>query len=241
MEGSSVMHRRVSAFIGYSIEAPDGKVGSVSDVLFEDDTWKLRWFVIDTGPWLAGRKILIHPESVGRPDIRQRAFPVTLMKSEVEAGRTISSDPPVALQMDPMQDDSYFLGPILGADYDGSYGSTLSGRPISDSNARQWQGSAPIGDPHLRSLSEVTGYHIHALDGDIGHLEDFLVDDESWKIESAVVNTKNWGFGTHVLVSHEDIKGVYWSEREIFLQLTRYKIKSSPSWKEPDFSDLPAH
>ena len=100
-------------------------------------------------------------------------------------------------------------------------------------------GSAIVGDKHLRSLSEVTGYHIHALDGDIGHLEDFLVDDESWNLEYAVVDTRNWGFGKHVLLSPSEIKEISWGERYVRIDMTCYKIKASPSWQEPDWSDRP--
>jgi hypothetical protein len=38
------------------------------------------------------------------------------------------------------------------------------------------------GDPHLRSSTNVIGYYIQATDGEIGHVEDFLVEDSSWAI-----------------------------------------------------------
>jgi len=233
------MQRRASAFNGYTIEAPDGNVGYISDILFEDDDWKLRWFVINTGSWLLGRKILIHPGSLGRPDIRLRAFPVTLTKVEVEASPEIGSDEPVSRQMDHDLTNYYGYSPTWGGGFDSGDGFALTAGMMSNGNGWQNYEAPKTGDPHLRSLGEVTGYHIHALDGDIGHLEDFLVDDESWKIDYAVVDTKNWGFGKHVLVSPAEIKAVNWAERYIRLDLTRYKIKSSPSWKEPDWSDRP--
>jgi hypothetical protein len=115
------MQRRVSAFNGYTIEATDGNVGFVSDILFEDNNWKLRWFVVDTGPWLLGRKILIHPAALGRPDIRLRAFPVTLTKVQVDASPDISSDQPVSGQMDQnlntyYSDSSMYGGGFYSAD-----------------------------------------------------------------------------------------------------------------------------
>jgi hypothetical protein len=231
------MQRRASAFIGYTVESPDGRVGSVGDILFEDNNWKLRWFVVNAGSWLFGRQILIRPAALGRPDVRQRAFPVALTMAQVEAGPTIVNDPPVALQMDPSRGDTYFFGQSLVAGYDGAAGLDQPARGMSGGDDGRSRETYSTGDPHLRSVAEVTGYHIHALDGDIGHLEDFLVDDDSWKIEMAVVNTSNWGFGGHVLVAAADIRQVLWPEREIYLHLTRYKIKSSPSWQEPDLSD----
>jgi len=222
------MQRRASAFSGYAIEATDGHVGVVDDILFEDDTWNLRWFVINTGSWLAGRKILIHPSSLERPDIRERAFPMMLTMAKVEASPDISSDEPVSGQMDRDLNTSYGQNPSWGDSFYGtatwSGGSQTASRP---------------GNPHLRSLFEVMGYHIHALDGDIGHFADFLVDDETWKIEYAVVDTKNWGFGKHVLVAPADIKDINWADRYFRIDLTRYRIKSGSSWKEPDFSDQP--
>jgi hypothetical protein len=122
--------------------------------------------------------------------------------------------------------DYYGYSPTSGGDFYGDDGLGLGAG---------WQshGASEAGDPHLHSLAEVTGYHIHALDGDIGHLEDFLVDDETWKIEYAVIDTKNWGFGHHVLVSPAEIKAIDWRERYLRINLTCYRIKCSPFWQKP--------
>ena len=57
-----------SSLKGLAIEADDGRIGTVSDFLFDDRTWKCRWMVVDTGTWLTGRKVLVHPSAIGRPD-----------------------------------------------------------------------------------------------------------------------------------------------------------------------------
>jgi hypothetical protein len=230
------MQRRVSAYNGYTVEAPDGNVGYISDILFQDNDWKLRWFVINTGSWLMGRRILIHPAALGRPDIRERAFSTPLPRAQVEASPEIGSDPPVSMQMYLIPNDYYaydqsWIGGVYGDD-----GIGLSGGPRSNTGYRQSVANPP-GDLHLRSLTEVVGYHVHALDGDIGHIEDFLVDDETWMFDYVLVDTKNWGFGNHVLVSLTEVKEFNWSERYVRVELTRYKIKSSPSWSEPDWSE----
>ena len=87
-------------------------------------------------------------------------------------------------------------------------------------------------DPHLRSTHAVTGYHIHAKDGDIGHVEDFVIDDETWAIRYLVIDTKNWWPGKSVLVSPSWIQRVSWDESKVFVNLTRESIKRSPEYSE---------
>lgn len=231
------MQRRLSAFKDYTIEAPDGNVGHISDILFEDDNWNLRWFVVNTGSWLFGRRLLLHPTTLGKPDIRQGAFPVMRTRAEIEASPDLSSDLPVSGQMKQNLDVNYAYGSIWDDGFYNSYNFGLSNGGMSTTSSSRQDGMMQAGDPRLRSINQVFGYSIHALDGDIGHLDDFLVDDETWKIEYAVVDTKNWGSGKHVLVPATEIKSFDWGERDVRIDRTRYSIKSAPSWQEPDWSD----
>jgi hypothetical protein len=233
------MLRRTSAFTGYTIEASDGKVGFVSDILFEDQDWKLRWFVINTGPWLLGRKILIHPSALERPDVRQRAFPVSLTKAQVEASPDLASDQPVSRQVDQDFSDYYGFTSGWGNGSDSVQALGLLGAGLSSLRAKPLFTEPNDDDRQLLSIAAITGFQIHALDGDIGHLDDFLVEDDSWTIEFAVVATKNWGFGRHVLIAPEDIQPTNFDARYVPINLTRYKIKCSPSWREPDWMDHP--
>ena len=50
---------------GYAIAAKDGSLGSVSDFLFDDESWLIRWLIVDTGKWLSGRKALLPPFVLG--------------------------------------------------------------------------------------------------------------------------------------------------------------------------------
>jgi hypothetical protein len=86
------------------------------------------------------------------------------------------------------------------------------------------------GDPHLRSTDEVMGYDIQARDGEIGHLDDFLVDDAGWRIESAVIATRDWLPGKKVVISPQAIEEVNWAERYVRVNLTRDDIKSGPEY-----------
>jgi hypothetical protein len=91
-------------------------------------------------------------------------------------------------------------------------------------------------DPNLRSTSDVTGHHIQALDGEIGHVEDFIIDDETWSIRYLVVDTKNWWAGKHILVSPQWIQRVSWEELKVFVNLSCETIKRSPEYAPESLS-----
>lgn len=237
------MQRLGTAFNGFTIEASDGKVGNVRDFLFDDHTWMLRWLVVDTGTWLSGRKILIHPSSLHRPDMEGRAFEAALTREQVEKSPDIQRNEPVSQQMERNLYGYYGYNPSWGG---GFYAGDAGAYPVR--TALHVSDPAPQGpagtpaeptnaDPHLRSVAEVKGYDIRAIDGEVGHLEDFLIDDEDWSIRYLVIDTRNWWFGKHVVVSPGAIKEINWAERFIRLDLTCYKIKGSPPWDQTGLID----
>ncbi len=85
-------------------------------------------------------------------------------------------------------------------------------------------------DPHLRSIEAVTGYHIHASDGEIGHVEDFLVEDADWSIHYLVVDTKNWWPGKKVLISPRSAREIDWTDNLVNLNVDRQRVKDSPAY-----------
>jgi hypothetical protein len=87
-------------------------------------------------------------------------------------------------------------------------------------------------DPHLRSTHDVSGHHVQASDDEIGHVEDFIIDDETWAIRYLIVGTRNWWPGKKVLVSPQWIKRVSWSESKVFVNLSRETIKQSPEYTD---------
>ena len=85
-------------------------------------------------------------------------------------------------------------------------------------------------DPHLRSCQAIVGHHIHATDGEIGHVDGMLVDDETWAICYLVVNTSNWWMGHQVLLAPPWITGVHWSDRSVTVGLSRQAIRDAPAY-----------
>ena len=216
------------AFKGFSIEATDGKIGTVSDFLFDDSTWKLRWLVVETGNWTKDRKVLLHPSAIDKADVPNRTLLVKLTRDQVVKSPSIATDEPVSLHMEYRLYDYYGLDPLRGGRSDGFTTLTM---PMV------FKAADDKSDPHLRSLAAVTGYRIHASDGAIGRLERFLIDDESWDIRYLVANTGDWWFGRHVLLSPASVRDILWEEHELRLNLTGYKIKGSPQWEPTGLLD----
>jgi sporulation protein YlmC with PRC-barrel domain len=86
------------------------------------------------------------------------------------------------------------------------------------------------GDPHLRSVREVTGYDIRAADDYIGHVEDLLIDDDDWSIPLIVVDTRNWWPGKKVLVAPDWAQLISWHERKIIVGCSRSQVEHSPEF-----------
>ena len=93
------------------------------------------------------------------------------------------------------------------------------------------------GDPHLRSIAAVTGYHIHASDGQIGHIENFLIDDATWGIRYLIIDMKNWWPGKHVLMSPYAVREISWSKHQVRLDVSSEQVKSSLPWNPLDMID----
>ncbi len=228
-----------SALRGFALAANDGRRGTVSDFLFSDETWKIRWLVVDTGAWLTGRKVLIHPSAIGRADYKLQELPVALTKAQVEGSPDILQHRPVSRQMESDLYGYYGWDPLWGGGFYGFYGagamaSQLAPSPYFGETALLQR--TDVGDqgdhedPHLRSLNAVRGYHIRAGDGEIGHIENLLIDSSAWNVRYLIVDTRNWWPGKHVLLSPSAVSEVSWSQHEMCLNVTRDQVRSSPPW-----------
>jgi hypothetical protein len=241
----------ISSLVGAAVDASDGRFGSVKDFLFDDARWRVRWLVVDTGIWLPGRKVLIHPSVIAPlnfapparswqmmmmrmgPDL---ALSVRVTKQQIEASPDVRADEPVSKQMESRVYDYYGWDSHWGASYFGTNTITtpLSPPPLVAASAAAEATDAQThpgdGDPHLRSVVAVDRYRIHATDGDIGHVEKFLADDGYWDIRSLVIATSKWWPGRQVRLAPDAVQAIDWQERHIRLKISRDQVKSSPPW-----------
>jgi hypothetical protein len=90
------MLRSIDELIGYKIEARDGYMGRVSDFLFDDELWVIRYMVTNTGNWLVGRQVLISPATFyGKPRWESEKFPLILTRRMVEESSEFDPSAPV--------------------------------------------------------------------------------------------------------------------------------------------------
>jgi hypothetical protein len=236
------MLRCASDAIGFAIEAADGSIGSVDDFLFDDEAWTVRWVVVDTGTWLSGRRVLLPPAALRRAADDPRVYATVLTKQEVKDSPDTATDRPVSRQMESSLYGHYGLNPYWGPGTAfaaaippaGIGAAVLPGgalhAPANAAGTKPGGVAEPAGDPHLRSVGEVTGYYVAASDGDIGHVEDFLVDDDGWALRYMIVDTKNWWPGKKVLVAPQWIDAVSWTDRHVRVRLTRDGVRNSPEF-----------
>ncbi len=224
------MLRSVKEIIGYDLEAKDGSIGRCHDFLYDDRDWVVRYLVADTGKWLPGRRVLVSPIALEKPDWDLRKLELDLTTDQVENAPSLSEDEPVSKQFE-IDYYAYYGWPYywVGPGIWGPYAVPRDLRRAEDKKAAETK-EGGAGDPHLRSSREVTGYHVAAADRDIGHVDDMIVDDTEWVIRYVVVDTRNWLPGRHVLVAPMWFTGIVWSQRKVHTDLTAEEIENSPEF-----------
>nr|MBA3477274.1 PRC-barrel domain-containing protein [Lautropia sp.] len=217
--------------------------GYVKEAYFDDDVWTIRYLVVDTGTWLTGRKVLISPYSIKTPLTEGNLLDVNLTRDQIKDSPDIDTHKPVSRQHE--RDYLTYYGYPSYWEMGGVWG-TMD-YPLfpyvedlkKDALAAEHQRPAASGkaaarneeDSHLRSTADVTGYDIHASDGSIGHVDDFIFDDETWTIRYLVVDTVNWWpGGKRVLIATRWSDSIDWEQREVTTSLSRETIKNSPEY-----------
>ncbi|MBD3257779.1 PRC-barrel domain containing protein [candidate division GN15 bacterium] len=226
------MMRSLLTVKGYKFLARDGEFGEVEDVLFDENLWIIRYLVANTGGWLSGRRVLIPPQSLGKPNWKDATLPVEMDKSGIEQSPPMDEHAPVSRQYEIMLHRYWRLQPYWVGDVTGGAfpipmdvrGKEEDGREEADASDES------LSDPFLRSVKEVTGYNIEAEDDGIGHVDDFLFDDEQWVVRYMVVDTRNWLPGRKVMIPLSWIKEISFADRNVAVDVTREAVKNSPKF-----------
>jgi len=207
-----------------TVHASDGEIGSIEEFYFDDERWAIRYMIVNTGAWLSQQQVLISPVFLRRADWANKQLVVALTKEQIQNSPKIDTHKPVSRQHESAYMDYYGASYYWGGPYvwgPGSFPEDLV-VPVP----------APRAPAERASAAAVTGYGIEASDGEIGHVEDFVIDQDTWKIRYLEVKTRNWWPGKMVLISPEWVEKVSWPESKVSVGLSREAIRSAPEYIE---------
>jgi hypothetical protein len=224
------MLRNATDLQGYTIHATDGDIGHVDQFYFDDESWVVRYLVVDTGSWLTGRLVLISNYSIGETSWDERKIFFKLTREQVETAPGIETEGPVTRQHEAALSNYYgypYYWGGAGLEGMGVYPGLLTTpeKPVVAGVA-----APEAGDTHLQSTKDVTGFHIEAADGEIGHVADFIIDDENWTIRYVEVDTRNWWPGKKVLFAPRWIQHIDWQDGKVRVNLLRDIIQNAPEY-----------
>ena len=229
------MLRNAKELHGFTIRATDGELGILDQLYFDDETWAVRYLIVETGDWLVGRPVMISPISVVHTDWGTKRLDVALTKKQVANSPDTNAHQTVSRQHEAANNQyygyhSYWGGPYLWGPAYYPAGLTIPTPASEEAMEDCKQGESA--DSHLRSTEAITGYRIEAADGEIGHVDGFVVDDEAWAIRYIEVATRNWWPGKKVLVSPGWIDRMNWSDSRLYSGLSREAIQNAPEYVE---------
>jgi hypothetical protein len=219
---------------GYSLQARDGEIGTITDVWFDDERWTVRYLVVRTGGWLMGREVLLAPSVVRGLNVAREQIAVDLTRKQVEKSPPIDSEQPVSRHYESRLHNHYGWTPYWTGGAFGALGT------MGVETAPTPQTRAPViesADPHLRSSNEVRGYGMQARDGEIGEVVDFVIHGEDWTIRYLVADTRKWLPGRKVLLAPSWVQAIRWPDREIAVDMERDTLRTAPGYEGPQAID----
>jgi hypothetical protein len=225
------MLRSAKELKGFTVRGTDGEVGQLDDFFFDDERWTIRYIVVQTGGWL-GRRVLISPVSFSGTDWSGGAIDLSLARDRIRNSPDADLHAPISREYETSHMAYYGYAPYWGGpDYWGmaAYPAALNGA-VATRGDRAPAAVQESREAHVHSSLAVLGYHIQASDGEIGHVDDLIIDDERWAIRYLRIDTSNWIGGKPVLVPQRALRRADWGRGTIEVALTKDQVHSSPRY-----------
>jgi hypothetical protein len=227
---------RLNGLMEFSLLAEDKKFGKVKDLLFDDAQWKLIYLVVDMNPWIFRRKVIISTSSIsGEIDRDKKGFPVCLTTYQIKNAPHVDTNRPISREKEIELNDYYKWPAYWNYTMEqGTIAPTVAPimKPNADPNKTRGR------ENHLRSVNELNGYSIEAIDGHAGYLEDFIADGSNWYIPYLLVKNSDWLPGKLIIVPMEWVEILDWEEKKINVRLTRDCLQHGPQYNADEF-DVP--
>jgi uncharacterized protein YrrD len=222
------MIRSAREITGAAIEARDGSIGAVDDIYFDDQLWKLRYLVVDTGKWLPGRRVLIPPGAIASTWKGEHKLPVELTKGQVEASPDIDTAKPVSRAAEELLYTHYGWVPYWAAGIMPPPPPHFAQKESDRRHAVTVAQSS--GEAHLQSIRDLMNSEFYASDGKAGHVTDFMIDLDNGEIRFLVIDTGTWLAKKEVLIPVSSISEVDWAALTVVSRMSRQEVANSPEY-----------
>lgn len=235
----------MNALTKAKIKSVDSAFGDIRDLYFDDVSWTLRYFVVDVGTWLEGRHVLISPESLTEYRGDENAFACTLTRQQIHDSPLFDSQKTVSRQQEESLSKHYgwtpyWVTPMAAFPLPGLYT-----YPVVGSSSDRWNQESEMAptvakevaarqdldreqETHLRSFQEIKSYDLQATDGDIGELDDLLLDATGWRVTHIIVDTRKWWPGGQVVIDRALVTDISWGDTKIVVAMSREEVKKAP-------------
>jgi uncharacterized protein YrrD len=221
------MLRSLKDLLGFDIQAADGKVGQMVDVLFDDEEWQIRYFVVDVSDWLEREHVLISTHAIQSSEWETGSLSAALTRDQVKSSPSLSAEERMSRQQE-TELLTHYDWPIYWAGYHSTRSPATTG-VFPDDPGVQPDEKLQAGS-NVRSFDRARGYGIRARDGDIGHLDDLVVSDETWLVQYLVIDTGSWLSGKKVVLAPAWTEQISWDEQVIVLDLAQETVEQSPEY-----------
>lgn len=230
------MKRSLKKILEYKVLTNDKTEGDIKDFLFDEKRWIIRYMKADFGTFFSPEKVLVPKEFLDTPDWENRFFPIKMSNDEIDKCPDLDEHQPVSRKYEEMLFEHYDLKPYWYSAYTVPIaGSYYPPRPLKVPSVEIDEDKLGT---ILRSFEEVKGYHIQAIDGKIGHIEDIIVDDDDWQIVYVVIDTSNWlPWSKKVLIAIDWMETISYEKREVKISLHKNSIKNAPEYDESQTID----
>lgn len=218
--------------IGFTIQATDGEKGKVYDILFDDETWIIRYVEADLGTLFSMERVLIPRFYLREPLWEEKHFPIELTVEKIKNSPNTDFDLPVSRKYEKELVEHYGLEPYWPVNIAAYAGKETMFNPDIPFNANKKIIAEDKVETSLRSFSEIRGYLINAVDDNFGHVEDLIIDDSDWQILYVVIDTKNivpWS--KQVMLPINLIDEISFVNNEVRINLPKGIIKNAPEYK----------
>lgn len=222
------MLKSLKEYGDYTVSCIDGDLGDITDYYFDDVRWTIRYMLVDTcGFWDQAGQVLVSPIAVMDRDTITHRFHLSVTQEKVQACPLVDWSRSVSRSYERDYHRYYDFPAYWG--YTRNWGNSEYPRALAVGHWRE-RSEGSEADPLLRSIRAVSGYHVAGVDGEIGRVRDFVIDERTWNVRYLVVDASSWCLGRSFLLAPHWIEAVSWTEALVCVNLPRRTVRASPTW-----------